>query len=179
MYMCARMWGLKGHDGRSQVQEPSVPSTSYITLTGHFTPGFRILAERPPQTLWVVPPWWECHSQPAEHHVWTFAHWPWSQICPTGKIMRNYFLFSPFFSLENQKIFQQRGIQCSSFSGLTFSDWQRGRIRFKWKTLFRGAFSPTVFPFSVEKKKKVKSKVRSVLVHFVRMSGGIYLGKHR
>lgn len=77
-----------------------------------------------------------------------------------GKLWEIIFLFSPFFSLENQKIFQQRGIQCSSFSGLTFSDWQRGRIRFKWKTLkiFRGAFSTNSVSFLCGKKKKKKKR---------------------
>lgn len=80
--------------------QPSVPSTSYITLTGHFTPGFRIPVERPPQTLWVVPPQWECHSHPAEQYAWTFADWPQSQICLTGENYDKWFLCSSFFTIK-------------------------------------------------------------------------------
>lgn len=98
---------VKWNEGARMVEcanpgcQPSVLSASYITLTGHFTPWFRIPAERPPQTHWVVPARWERHSQPAEHHVWTAADWPWSQICPAGKIMTNDFFIFSFFSLEN------------------------------------------------------------------------------
>ncbi len=86
--------------------------------------------------------------------------------------MTNDFYFLPLFSLENLKIFHWRVIQHNSFSGLTFTDWQRGRIRFKWKTpkFFRGAFSPTVLLIYSLCEKKVKSKVKPVLVHFVRRS---------
>lgn len=90
-----------------------------------------------------------------------------------------HFFFS--FSLENLKKFQQRVIQHSSFSGLTFSDWLRGSSRFIWKTLtfFRGALFPNgVVRFFSVCGRKVKSKVRSVLVLFGR-STGVYLGKPR
>lgn len=112
--------------------QPSVSSASYITLTGHFTPGFRIPAERPPQTLRVAPARWERHSQPAERSVWTFADWPQTKSVQLGKIMTNDFFYFPFFLLGNQKKkIQLRVIQYSSFNGVTFSDWQRGRSGFK------------------------------------------------
>lgn len=51
-----------------------------------------------------------------------------------GKLWQMIFCVLPFFAW-NLKIFQQRVIQHYSFSGLTFTQWQRGRIRVKWKTL--------------------------------------------
>lgn len=58
------------------------------------------------------------------------------------------FIFS-LFHLKKLTIFQQRVIQHSSFSGLTFNCWQRGRIKFKWKTLkfLEVRFSITVLFF--------------------------------
>lgn len=68
--------------------------------------------------------------QPAEHHIWTHADWPQSQICPKGKIMTNDFYFHRF-SLENLRIFQWWWFIAAVFTALTFQDWQRGRIGFK------------------------------------------------
>lgn len=103
VYPHETMW--LGRHSPSPGCQPSVPSTSYITLTGHFTPGFRIPAERPPQTLWFIPGWWERHSKPAEHQVCTFDNWPLSRVCLTGEISYEkwFILFSPFH-LESRKI---------------------------------------------------------------------------
>lgn len=101
--------------------------------------------------------------------------WLQSQICPTGEIMTNdFFIFSLlffFFSLHKLKCFQQRVIQHGSFSSVTFTNWQRGRSRFKWKTLkFLEVRFHQMCPFLVCER-KVKWKVGSVLVHFFRMHG--------
>lgn len=153
---------------------PSVPSPSYINADRPFHSWIQnSVWETTSNTPRVVPAWWERHSQPAEHHVWTFAHRP---AAPNLSNRGNYdtwiftfffFTFPPtFFSLENLKKFQQRVIQYSSFSGLTFSDWQRGSSRFIWKTLLENIFRGAIFPngvvrffFCVWKEGQVKGQV--------------------
>lgn len=86
-----------------------------------------------------------------------------------------FFYFLPFFHLKIRK-FSSRG----GFSAAALVAWplvtgkeEGSDLNGRHLKFLEVSFPPTAFPFSVErkKKKKVKSKVRSVLVHFVRRSG--------
>lgn len=99
---------------RGEWHGPLSPLRHISTLTGHFTPGFRIPSERPPQTLPELSLLGE-NVTPSPLNT-TFELLPTDrqcQICPTGEIMtHNFFkkfLLSPpllflfFFTWKSEK----------------------------------------------------------------------------
>lgn len=109
--------------------------TSYITQTGYFTPGFRIPAERPPQTLWVVPARRERHSQPAETPRLNFCRLAAKpNLSNGGKLWQMIFYFlSFFFSVGNKKTFPAESDSVQQFFWWCDLCWlaKRGRTRFR------------------------------------------------